>query len=82
MILFILFYPQQHFGTTLTTWIGSKSVKKNIFFPDIKEESKLLFIVVVKTKKYKKYIFILSDFNVVHPVHPVQKSTLLKIGEL
>ena len=54
---------------------GCKSVKKNIFFPDIKEESKLFFIVVIKAKNIKKIkIFFLFDFNVVHLVHPVQKS--------
>ena len=80
-IILFIFYPQQYTWTTWTTWTTSKSVKKNIiFFPDIKEESKLIFIV--KTKKYKKNIFIFPDFNVVHPVHPVHKSTLSKKGEL
>ena len=38
IILIILFYPQQYFWTTWTTWTTSKSVKKIIFFYDIKKD--------------------------------------------
>ena len=63
---------QNNFWTTWTTWTRSKSVKKNIiFFIAIKNKESKLIIFIVKTKKYKKYIFIFSDF---HLVHLVQKS--------
>ena len=71
MILFlVVFYLQQHFWTTWTTWTTSKSVKKNIIFLLILNDN---YIFIIKNKKYKKNIFIFSDFNVVHLVHPVQK---------
>lgn len=79
-ILFVFYYPQQYFWTTWTTWTTSKSVKKNNIFLLILND-KLIFII--KTKKYKKNIFIFSDFNVVHPVHPVQKlSSTVKNGDI
>jgi hypothetical protein len=74
---------QQYFWTTWTTWTRSKSVKKNIFFVIIYiKGSKLFSYILVKPKKYKKIIFFLSDFHVVHLVHLVQKSILFKEGEL